>query len=142
MILVHHIFWYYPVFLKKDRTSSILIFSDRLVKLFTFKNHFLMRVKVLHSMRICLMMQGIWHVKHCGCCSCFTMKEWVTLYDQCAIGILWLVVFLIFLKAGLHSPKVSWIWKSLLWILLFQYSCHFVRRCLLILGLLTNWLFS
>ena len=32
-----------------------------------------------------------------------------------------------FLKAGLHFPKVGWIWKTLLWVLSFQH-------CLLILG--------
>ena len=43
------------------------------------------------------------------------------LYDQCAIGILWLVLFLIF-------------WKLVSWMLLFQHCCHFVWRSLLILG--------
>ena len=40
-----------------------------------------------------------------------------------------------FLKAGLHSPEMSWIWKSLLWMLLFLRCGHFSRRNLLILGL-------
>ena len=29
-----------------------------------------------------------------------------------------------FLKASLHFPKVGWIWKSLLWVLLFQRCCR------------------
>ena len=40
--------------------------------------------------------------------------------------------FLDFLKAGLHFPKVGFIWKSLLLMLLFQRCCHFVRKNLLI----------
>ena len=36
-----------------------------------------------------------------------------------------------FLKAGLHSPKVGWIW---MWVLLFQRICHFALRNLLIWG--------
>ena len=39
-----------------------------------------------------------------------------------------------FLKAGLHSPKVGWIWKSLLWMLSFHHFYHFVWRNLLIWG--------
>ena len=39
-----------------------------------------------------------------------------------------------FFKAGRHSRKVSWIWKSLLWMLLFQCCCHFVWMNLLIVG--------
>ena len=42
--------------------------------------------------------------------------------------------FLDVLKAGLHSPKVGFIWKSLLLMLLFQHCCHFVRKNLLIWG--------
>ena len=38
MISVLHIFWYNPVSLKKDRTSSILTFSNRSVKLFTLND--------------------------------------------------------------------------------------------------------
>ena len=41
--------------------------------------------------------------------------------------------FLDFLKAGLHFPKVGFIWKSLL-LMLFQRCCHFVRKNLLIWG--------
>ena len=79
MVLIHPIFWYNPVSLEKDRTSFILMLSNRSLKWFTLTNRFLMRAKALHSMRTCLMVKGIWHVKHCGCCSCFSMKEWVSL---------------------------------------------------------------
>ena len=41
--------------------------------------------------------------------------------------------FLDFLKAGLHSPKMGLIKKSLLWILC-QHCCHFVKKNILILG--------
>ena len=74
MVSVHHIFWYNPVSLKNDKTSSILTFANRSLKLFSF-----MRAKALHSMRTCLTAQGVWYVKHCGCCSCFSMKECVSL---------------------------------------------------------------
>ena len=66
-----------------------------------------------------------------GCCSCFTMKEGVNLV--CNRDIM-TCSLLDFLKAGLHSIKVVSIWKSLLWMLLFQHYCHFVWRSLLILG--------
>ena len=39
-----------------------------------------------------------------------------------------------FLDAGLHSPKVGWIWKSLLSMLLLHCCCHFVWRNLSIVG--------
>ena len=39
-----------------------------------------------------------------------------------------------FLDAGLHSPKMGWIWKSFLWMLLLHCCCHFVWRNLLIVG--------
>ena len=41
-----------------------------------------------------------------------------------------------FRKARHHSPKVGWIWKSLLW-MLFQRCYHFVSRILLILGFMS-----
>ena len=47
-------FWSNPVSLKKDRTSSILTFSNRSVKLFTLKNRFLITAKALYSIRTCL----------------------------------------------------------------------------------------
>ena len=58
--------------------SSILTFSNRSVKLFTLKNRFLITAKVLHSIRMCLTVQVVWQVKHCGCGSCFKMH--VSLY--------------------------------------------------------------
>lgn len=42
--------------------------------------------------------------------------------------------FLDFLKAGLHSPRVGFIWKSLLLVLPFQRCCYFVRKNLYIWG--------
>ena len=42
--------------------------------------------------------------------------------------------FLDFLKAGLHSAKMGFIWKCLLLMLLFQCCCHFERKTLLIWG--------
>ena len=78
MISIHLIFWYNPVSLKKDRTSSILTFSNISIKLFSLNNWSLMRAKALHSIKMCLTFQGVSHVKHCGC-SFFSMKEWVSL---------------------------------------------------------------
>ena len=65
-ILDMQIFWYNPVSLKKDRTSSILTSSNRSLKQFTLKNCFLKRANSLHSMRTCLMVQGVSHVKRSG----------------------------------------------------------------------------
>ena len=39
-----------------------------------------------------------------------------------------------FRNAGLHSPKVSFIWKSLLLMLSFQHCCDFVTKNLFICG--------
>ena len=131
MISIHHIFRYIPVSLKKDRTSSILTFLNRSIKLFTLRNRFPMRARALHSLRMCLTVQGDLYVKHC-CCSCFSLKEWA-LYDQCAIGLLWLVLILIF--RGFISILPKWAGsESLLWMLIFQRCCHFALRSLLILG--------
>ena len=93
-----------------------------------------MRAKPLHSMRMCLTVQGIWHVKHGGHCSCFSMKEWVSLVWPMRNRDIMTYSLLDFLKASLHSPKVGWICKSLLWELLFQRCYHFVWRNLLIVG--------
>ena len=46
-------FSYNPISLK-DRTFSILTFSNRSLKLFTLKNRFLMRAKALHFISMCL----------------------------------------------------------------------------------------
>ena len=59
-----HLFWRS----RTDRLSYLL-----------WKNHFLITAKVLHSIRMCLTVQVVWQVKHCGCGSCFKMKEWVSL---------------------------------------------------------------
>ena len=133
MISIHPIFWYNLVSLK-DRTSSILTLLNRYLKRFTLKNCFLMRTKALHSMRTFLKVQGVWHVKYCGCCSCFRMKEWVSLVWLMGNRDIMTSSFLDFLKAGLRSPKVGWIWKNLLRVFLFQCSCHFAWRSLLIWG--------
>ena len=74
--------------------SSILTFSNRSVKLFTLKNRFLITVKVLHSIRMCLTIQVVWQVEHCGCGFCFNQD-----ITTCSL--------LDFLDAGLHSPKVG-----------------------------------
>ena len=110
------------------------MFSNRSVKLFTLKNCFLMTVKTLHSIRMWLTVQVVWQVKHCGCGSCFSMKEWISLVWPMHNQDIITYSLLDFLKAGLHSPKVGWIWKSLLWMLLFHLCCHFVWRNLLIVG--------
>ena len=91
-----------------------------------------MRMNSLHSMRTCLTVQGVWHVKHCGCCSCFSIIEWVSLVWPMGSRDIKTCSLLDFLKVSLHSLKVDWIWKSLLWMLLFQ-RCHF-SWSLLILG--------
>ena len=114
--------------------SSILTFSNRSVKLFTLKNRFLITAKVLHSIRICLTVQVVWQVKHCGCGSCFKIKEWVSLVWPIRNRDITTCSLLDFLVDGLHSPKVGWIWKSLLWMLLLHCCCHFVWRNLLIVG--------
>ena len=98
--------------------SSILTFSNRSAKLFTLKSRFLITAKVLHSIRMCLTVQVVWQVKHCGCGSCFKMKEWVSLVWPIRNRDITTSSLLDFLDAGLHSPKVGWIWKSLLWMLL------------------------
>ena len=66
------------IWIETNKTSSILTFSNRYIKLFTLKNRFLVRAKTLHSVRTCLTVRGVWHVKRCGY-SFFNMKEWVSL---------------------------------------------------------------
>ena len=117
MVSIHHIFGT-TVSFKRDITSSILTFSNRSLKLHSLKNHFFMRSNSQHSMRTCLTVQGVWHVKHSYYCSCFGLKEWVSLvwpmrnWDVMTCSLL---VFVFFLKASLLSPKVGRIWKSLSW---------------------------
>ena len=64
--------------LKKDRILSILTLSNRSLKRFTVRNHFLVRTNSLHPMKMYLTVQGIWHVEH-GSCFYFSMKEWICL---------------------------------------------------------------
>ena len=116
-----------------SKEGQNVIYFDVLEQIGTLKNRFLITAKVLHSIRMCLTVQVVWQVKHCGCGSCFKMKERVSL--------VWPIrnrdittCFLDFLDASLHSPKEGWIWKSLLWMLLLHCCCHFVWRNLLIVG--------
>ena len=62
------------------------------------------------------------------------MKEWVSLVWPIRNRDITTYSLLDFLDAGLHSPKVGWIWKSLLWMLLLHCCCHFWRKNLLIVG--------
>ena len=110
------------------------MFSNRSVKLFTLKNRFLITVKVLHSIRMYLTVQVVWHVEHCDCGPYFKMKEWVSLVWPMRNRDITTCPLLDFLDAGLHSPKVGWIWKSLLWMVLLHCCCHFVWRNVLIVG--------
>ena len=113
------------------------MFSNRSVKLFTLKNRFLITAKVLHSIRMFLTVQVVWQVKHCGYGSCFKIKEWVSLVWPIRNRDIINCSLFDFLDAGLHSPKVGWIWKSLLWMSLLHCCCHFVWRNLLIVGFLS-----
>ena len=110
------------------------MFSNRSVILFTLKSRFLMTAKVLHSIRICLTEQVVRQVKHYGCGSCFSLKEWVSLVWPMHNWDIMTCSLLDFFNAGLHSPKVGWIWKSLLWMLLLHRCCHFLWRNSLIVG--------
>ena len=114
-----------------------MTFSNRSVKLFTLINRFLITGKALHSIRMCLTVQVIWQVKHCGCGSRFKMKEWVSLVWPIRNRDITTRSLLDFLDAGLHFPKRVWIWKSLLWMLLLHCCCHFMWRNLLIVGFMS-----
>ena len=103
-------------------------------KLFTLKNRFLITAKALHSIRMCLTVQVVWQVKHCGFGSYFKRKEWVILVWPIRNRDITTCSLLDFFGTGLHSPKVGWIWKSLLWMLLPHCCCHFVWKNLLIVG--------
>ena len=63
-----------------------------------------------------------------GCCSCLSRKECVSLVWQIYNWDRVTCSFLDFMNAGLQSHKASLIKKNLLWLLLFQYFCHFVWR--------------
>ena len=121
-------FLYNPVSHKKDRTSSILTFSNNSVRLVTLKNRFLMTSKALHSIRMCLTVHVVRQVKYCGCSSCCSIKAWVSLVWPMHNQDITTCSLLDFLKAGLHSPKVGWTWKSLLWMFRSHDCCHFVWR--------------
>ena len=82
-----------------------------------------------------LTVQVIWQFKHCGCGPCFSMKEWVSFVWPMRNWDITTCSLLDFLKARVNSPKVGWIWKSLLWMLMSHRCCHFVRRNLLIVGI-------
>ena len=83
---------------------------------------------------MCLTVEVVWQVKHCSCGSFFKRKKWVSLVWPIRNRDITTYSLLDFLDAGLHSPKVGWIWKSLLLMLLLHCCCHFVWRNLLIVG--------
>ena len=125
-----------PVSRKKDRTSSILMFSNNSVKLVTLENRFLMTAKALHSIRICLTVRVVWHVKHCGCGSSFSRQALVSLvWPMCSRDIT-TCSLLDALKPGLHSPKVGWIWKSFYWC-----SSPIVVAYVSMMGFRIQWLY-
>ena len=68
-------FWYNFLSLQKDRIQCMLIFSNRSLILFTLKRHFLIWVKVLHSIRKHLTVQSVWHIIHWGCCFCLSIMK-------------------------------------------------------------------
>ena len=93
-----------------------------------------MTVKVMHSIRMCLTEQVVWQVKQRGCGSCFSLNEWVSLVWPMHDCDIMTCSLLDFFNAGVQSPKVGWILKSLLWMLLLHRCCHFLWRNLLIVG--------
>ena len=123
-----YIFWHNFISLKKERISSILIFSNRSFILFTLKRCFLMWVKVLHSMRTCLTMQDVCHIIHWGCCSGLSIKMRVNLVWPMRNWDIVNCSFLDFLNASLQFPKVGLIKKSLLWMLLFYLRIFYAKR--------------
>ena len=135
MISVHHIFWYNPVSLKKDRTSSILTFSNRSVKLFTLKTKLLS-----DESKIFTFYENVFNGPRS---LTYQILWWLFLFQYERVskpcmtnaqsGFMTCSLFN-FLKSALHSPKVGWIWKSLLWMLLSHHCCHFVWGSLLISG--------
>ena len=73
-----------------------------------------MLLKTLHSRRTCLIVQVVWHVEHCGCCSCLCIKEWVSLLWPIRNRVPVTCSFRDFRKAGHHSLKKGLTWNSLL----------------------------
>ena len=130
-------FSYNPVSRKKDRTSYILTFTNNSVKLVALKNRFLMTAKALHFIRMCLTVHVFWQVKNCGCGSCCSIKARVNLVWPICNRDITTCSLLDFLKAGLHSHKIGWIWTILVWMFMSHCCCHFVWRNLLIVGFKT-----
>ena len=93
-----------------------------------------MLLKTLHSRRTCLIVQGVWHVDHCGCCSCLRIKECVSLLWPIRKCVIVTCSFRDFQKAGGHCPKKGLTWNSLLLVFLFQRCCQFLWRKLFISG--------
>ena len=77
-----------------------------------------------------LVVKGVWHVKYCGGCLYLSIKEWAWLVWPIRNRDIITCSSFDFLEAGLHSPSVGFIWKSLLLMLLF----HFLWKNLLIWG--------
>ena len=77
--MMYYIFRYNSASLKKERTSSMLMVSNLSLMLSALKCRSLVVASTPHSIRTCLMVEGVWHIKHCGGCSCLKMKEWVSL---------------------------------------------------------------
>ena len=95
---------------------------------------FLMSLKTLHSRRTWLIVQGVWHVEPCGCCSCLSIKECVNLLWPIRNRVIVTCSFCDFRKAGHHPPKKGLTWNSLLLVFLFQRCCYFLWWKLFILG--------
>ena len=91
-----------------------------------------MSLKTLYSRRTCLIVQGVWHVDHCGCCPYLSIKECVSLLWLIRNRVIVTCSFRDFRKAGHHSPKKGLTWNSLL--LEFLFCCHFLWIKLFILG--------
>ena len=70
-------------------------------------------------------MHGVWHVEHCGCYSCLSIKECVSLLWPIRNRVIVTCSFRDFRKAGRHSHKRGLTWNSLLLVFLFQHGCHF-----------------
>ena len=128
MVSIHHILRCNPVFLK-DIMTSMLTLSNKSLKLFPWKNFFLRRAKARHSIRTCLMVQGILRIKHCSC-SFFSIIECVILVWPIGNRDIKYCSLRDFLRASLHSRKVSLIRKSF-------GRCHY--SC--IVAILRGWIY-
>ena len=83
---------------------------------------------------MCWRVHVVWQDKQCGWGSCCCIKAWVSLVWPMHNRDIMTCSLFDFLKAGLHSPKMDWIWKSLLWMFMSHRCRHFVWRNLLIVG--------